>query len=229
VNLVDLADTGAFLARLTRLDPAALVRLRPMAADAAGTPRIGLWARLPWDVLVTRTIRGELVGDATVGAADLLARVEASGSGGVDPPARRDRDWRWPVPPDAGRAVETVAAAELRAVATAAAGTLREAAASGVDGRSVGERAVRDALLDHVAIVVTHGGGERVEVTQRLVQAVARMGFLGPPRVSGSDAEGVAQIRLAGRWVGIAAPYGTAWSRSSGQLAIRPVVHPPNG
>ena len=34
------ADAGAFLARLVRLDPAALVRLRPAGADAAG-PRCG--------------------------------------------------------------------------------------------------------------------------------------------------------------------------------------------
>jgi hypothetical protein len=224
VRVVDVADAGAFLSRLTRLDPAALVRLRPAAPDPSGGPRAALWARLPWDVLVTRTVRGEVPADATVGAADLLRQL------GSDPtilPARRDHDWRWPVPPDAGRVVETVAATELRAVATAAASTLREAAASGVGGRTVGERAVRDALLDHVAIVVTHGGGERVEVTQRLVQAVVRMGFLGPPHTSSGEA--VAQVRLVGRWVGIAAPYGTAWSRSAGQLAIRPATDRTNG
>jgi hypothetical protein len=58
------------------------------------------------------------------------------------------------------------------------------------------------------------------------VQAVVRMGFLGP---AGDPVERSAQVRIAGRWVGIAAPYGTAWSRSAGQLAIRPVVDRTNG
>jgi hypothetical protein len=228
VRLVDVADAGAFLARLTGLDGAALVRLRAGTPDPAGEPRVALWALLPWDVLVTRSVRGEVPGDATVGAADLLARLAR---GAAELPPRRDADWRWPVPPSAGRAVETVAAAELRRVAAAAAGTLREAASSGVGGRSLGERVVRDALLDHVAIVVTADSGERVEVTQRLVQAVVRMGFLGAaePSVPRDSSEALAQVRLAGRWVGIAAQYGTAWSRSAGQLAVRPVGIHTNG
>ncbi|HEY7272796.1 MAG TPA: hypothetical protein VH502_08685, partial [Actinoplanes sp.] len=52
-GLVGVADAGAFLARLTRLDPAALVRLR-----AAGA-RTALWARLPWNVLVTREVAND--------------------------------------------------------------------------------------------------------------------------------------------------------------------------
>jgi hypothetical protein len=95
----------------------------------------------------------------------------------------------------------------------------------------VGERAVRDALLDHVAIVVTADTGERVEVAQRLVQAVVQMGFLGAAEstASGESPAALAQVRLAGRWVGIAAPYGTAWSRSPGELAVRPVADRTNG
>ncbi len=75
--------------------------------------------------------------------------------------------------------VESLPATELARVAAAASETLRTAAEKGVGGRAVGERVVRDALLDHVAIVVTAADGERVEVPQRLVQAVVRMGFLG--------------------------------------------------
>ena len=64
------ADAGAFLARLVRLDPAALVRLRP----APGPGRTALWALLPCGVLVTRTVAGTGAGRRhRVGAADLLA------------------------------------------------------------------------------------------------------------------------------------------------------------
>src|SRR6266540_4555084 len=120
-GLVGVPDAGAFLARLTRLDPAALVRLRPAAASPDGTPRTALWARLPWQALVTRAVRGAGP-EATVSAAELLA-VLAAGEDRL--PSRRDAQWRWPLPPGPGRVVETVAAADLDAVARAAAGTLR--------------------------------------------------------------------------------------------------------
>jgi hypothetical protein len=211
-GLLDVADAGAFLARLTRLDRSTLVRLRPSTADPGGEPRTALWARLPWQVLVTRTVRGAGPGEATVAAADLLAAL-TGGSAAL--PARRDADWRWPLPRDAGRAVERIAARELIRVGRAAAGTLRTATAS----RRVGERMVRDALLDHVAIVVT-GDEADLEVSQRLVQAVLRMGFIGP---STMDTEGPVQVRVSGKWTGLGAPYGTAWLRTANEFLVRPV------
>jgi len=90
----------------------------------------------------------------------------------------------------------------------------------------VGERVVRDALLDHVPIVVTGAAGERVEVPQRLVQAVVRMGFLRPSGPSSPDAEQterhqIVTVRLAGSWVGLAASYGSAWYRPTSSLHLR--------
>lgn len=249
-GLVDVADAVAFLARLTRLDPAALVRLR----SGPSPGRTALWARLPWTALVSRTVAGAGPGDATVSAAELMAELSAGG-GGL--PARRDAAWRWPLPPSAGRTVETIAVADLWRVAVAAASTLRAAAAEGVGGRAVGQRAVRDALLDHVAIVVTEpaaggtaGGsaeGGSIEVSQRLVQAVVRMGFLGAGGAEGEAgvAEGAShvgesgqllaegeprvQVRLAGRWVGLAAPFGVAWLPMVNQLAIHTSPSRTNG
>ena len=213
-GLLGVPDAGAFLARLTRLDPGAPVRLRSSAG------RTALWARLPWEVLVTREVAGSGPGDATVSAAELLAALAA---GGDTLPERRDVLWRWPLPPPASRAVESVAGPELSRLAAAAAGTLREVASGGMAGRSVGQRAVRDALLDHVALVVTPAEGEPVQVSQRLVQAVVRMGFLGP-----KDAEPAeARVRVAGTWVGISAPYGVAWRQSVHKLTVMPMsAHP---
>jgi hypothetical protein len=215
-GLIGIADAGAFLARLTRLDPDAPVRLR-----AAG-PRTTLWGRLPWNVLVTREVAGSGPIDATVSAADLLAAL-ARGDEAL--PARRDDRWRWPLPPAGARAVESVAAAELTRLATAAAGTLREVAAGGLAGRAVGQRAVRDALLDHVALVVTPADGPRVEVPQRLVQAVSRMGFLGPADVDAPDP----RVYVAGRWLGLSAPYGVAWLQTVKELTVMPIGRRPNG
>lgn len=226
-------DASAFLARLVRLDRASVVRLRP-----AGPARTALWAWLPWSVLVTREVAGVGVDDATVRADELLAELSR---GGPDLPVRRDDQWRWPLPPP-GRVVESMAGGDVRRVAEAAAGTLRTASTSGVGGRAVGQRALRDALLDHVAVVVEYGpvdGGPagRAEVPQRLVQAVVRMGFLGgvpaagpgPGESGSSPTDGPVRVRVAGRWIGLAAPFGTAWLPPRRQFAISPTRHRPNG
>lgn len=211
-GITGVADAGAFLARLTRLDRALPVRLR------SGRGRVALWARLPWGVLVTREVAGEGPGDATVSASELLAVLAGSGA---ELPARRDADWRWPLPPGTTEVVESVASGELSRLAAAAAGTLREVTAGGLAGRAVGQRAVRDALLDHVALVVTPPeGGRSVSVPQRLVQAVSRMGFLGPADVDGPHT----RVCVAGRWVGLSAPYGVAWLQRVQELTVMPVA-----
>jgi hypothetical protein len=209
-------DAGAFLARVVRLDPAAVVRLRP----ASGGDAVVLWARLPFEVLVSRGVPGAVPDDLTVRADALLASLTGPG----DQPSRRDTDWRWSLPPLPGRVVERLPAADVVRLSAAAASTVRAASAEGVGGRAVGSRALRDALLDHVPIVVTTDGGERVEVPQRLIQAVARMGFVPAPldkslanlsstsSMSGPDF-GVVEVRVAGPWVGLIAPYGNAWHR----------------
>ncbi|MEU5724383.1 hypothetical protein [Micromonospora sp. NPDC047738] len=214
-GLDGVADAGAFLARLVRLDPATLVRLRPVP----GVGRTALWARLPWGVLVVRTVTGTAPGDVTVAAGELLAELSA---GGAALPRRRDDGWRWPLPPPASRAVESLPAEDVRRIAAAAAGTLREAARHGVAGRAVGQRALRDALLDHVAVVVTPDDAPDapVEVPQRLVQGLVRMGFVGT---------GDIRVRVAGRWVGLVGPYGAAWSRKVAELSLTPTITHPNG
>jgi hypothetical protein len=215
-GLAGVADAGAFLARLTRLDPAAPVRLR------AARGRTALWAHLPWDVLVTREVAGSGPADATVLASELLAAL----AGGDDQlPPKRDAQWRWPLPPPSAETVESIAGAELARLAAAAAGTLREVSAGALGERSVGQRAVRDALLDHVALTVTPPVGQPVEVPQRLVQAVSRMGFLGPDGVDAPET----RVRTAGRWVGLSAPYGVAWLQKVGKLTVTPIGSHPNG
>jgi hypothetical protein len=204
-----VGDAGAYLARLVRLDAAALVRLRPAGAGA-----VALWARLPFEVLVTRGVRADLTDDATVRAADLLAALDA-GSGQLPP--RHDAQWRWPLPPGPDRVVERLPAVEVHRVGAAAETTLREAVASGVRGRAVGERVLRDALLDHVPVVVHAEDGTRVDVPQRLVQAVVRMGFLGP-----ASAGGEVEVRVAHDWVGLAGAFGAGWHRSSRGFQVRP-------
>ena len=189
-----------FLGRLTRLDPAALVRIR--GAE--------IWARVPWNVLVTRTVAGLSV-DRTVSAAAWLAHDG-------DPatlPSLDDR-WRAGLPPATAPVVETIPSAVLRRLASSAAATLEETTQHGLNGRAVGSRALRDALLDHVPIVVTTDDNEKeIRVPQRLVQAVARMGFLGAD-------EDPTQVRAVGVWVGISTGQGAAWWRAATAMSLRP-------
>jgi hypothetical protein len=202
-GLPRLADIGPFLGRLVRLDPAALVRLR-----WAGTDRVTVWGRVPWQVLVCRTVPVAAAQpstvDTTVPAAALLDGL------GADPPrlpSSRDEQWRWALPGSPGRAVESVPVAELLRLGAAAAATLR----SGT-GR-VGERMLRDALLDHVAIVV-RADDIRVEVKQALVQAMLRMGFVT------EGVQGTITVRTLGDWVALEADVGGAWLQNQAMFAI---------
>jgi hypothetical protein len=65
-----------------------------------------------------------------------------------------------------------------------------------------------------------------VEVPQRLVQAIVKMGFLGN---AGADADALVDIRTAGRWVGLSAPYGVAWLPPVSQFAVKPTPPRTNG
>jgi hypothetical protein len=213
-----------FVARLARFDPHALVRLRP-----AGPGLVAVWGVLPWGVLVTRTATGVTSTDRTVAAADLLA--------GVEKPRVRDSEWRWALPPAAAVPVEVLPAQVVRDVARAAAETLREATTAGVRGKSVGSRRLRDALLDHVAITVTVDAvespwrGRVVDIPQRVVQAVTRMGLLAAElaapaaRDTGATAdapEDGVEVVVAGPWIGLATTVGTAWYRPSAP-SLRPL------
>ncbi|MEV0841530.1 hypothetical protein AB0I55_18500 [Actinocatenispora sera] len=191
-------DAGAYCARLVRLDPAALVRLRPAAGGL-----LALWSRLPFGVLVARTVAGELADDATVRAGDLLAALP---DGAL--PGRYDAQWRGALPPREAEPVEQVPAADLRRIAELAATTLRDST-----GRGVGERRIRDALLDHPGITLATGDTE-VAVPMRVVLALVRMGFLADEPV---------RFGTAGRWLAAQARNGTAWYQRPGGLTLDPV------
>ena len=114
-------DVGEFLTRLTRLDAAALVRLQRTPGGAS------MWARVPWDVLVTRTVGGLdlpliLGDDITVSAREWLAAGDAD----LTALARHDNAWRAGLPTSAGVVVETMPTRVVRRVSTAAAETWPE-------------------------------------------------------------------------------------------------------
>jgi hypothetical protein len=195
------ADAGAFLARVVRLDPAALVRVR------SGQDAVALWAWLNVDVLAVRVVAGTGPGDAVVGAAALLDVL-----GPVVPlPARRDTDWRGPLPGTGFRRLDELPAEVVTRLAAAGERTFRAAVAAGAGRSRSGARALTDAVLDHVAVAVTGPAGERADVPQRAVQTMSSLGFVGGGPVA---------VDVTPAWLRLAGTYGAVHLRRGGGLAV---------
>jgi hypothetical protein len=173
-------DVAAFAARVARLDPAA-----PMPVRGGR-----LWAVLPFGVLACR----ELSGDLPEG---VYQAVELSEGRATAHPA----GWHGRLPSEPWNAVETVPAAEIARLDRQAAEAIRQRR-----GKSVGDRRLRDAMLDHVALHVEYEG-EVYGVQFRLIAALMRMGFL---------AEDPVRVMLARRRIGLAATFGAVWERDRG-------------
>lgn len=199
----DLDELAPLLRRAVTLDPSALVRIRHDGN------RLSALVRLPFDVLAARTIVADdttsAANDRTYAAATLLARVEGDGTATPEP---RDADWRGGLPPASGwRRVDTVPDAEVRALVRKGALTLKDAAErEGLPGAQP-RAEVADALLDSVVLTVSDER-DSVPITLRTVSAVTRMGFL--PRGS------YVAVDVAGRWVRVAAAYGSVFAERAG-------------
>jgi hypothetical protein len=207
----DGGDAAVFLGRLTVLDPGALVRLR----DGGG--RVTGYARVPFGVLVSRTVVGVVEpADITVAAAALLDALEpVPGAGAVVPlPPGRDVEWRAPLPPLSGwQRLDDVPVDVVRSLVRAGAETLRTVPADAA--ASAGE-----SLLDHAALTVS--SAERTAVVPlRVLTALAKMGFLGTAGGTGGDADLVV-VSAAGGWVRLAAAYGSAYHHQAPGLGLSP-------
>jgi hypothetical protein len=202
-----LLDTAPLVRRAVGLDPRTLVRIRLNAGSVTS------FVRLPFGVLVGRTVKAQWDGDeidSVVTARELLAWLDGATA---KPPASWDPLWRGPIPPGGGwRRVETIPDAVVRNLVRKGASALQEAAErEGVPG-SQPRAEVADALLD--SVVVTAQSGElRAEVTLRTMSAVTRMGFM--------PAGSRAAIDLSGRWLRVAAEFGSVYAERRGSgLAV---------
>lgn len=195
-------ELAPLVRRVVDLDRSSLVRLR-----GTGT-RLTALVRLPFGVLAARTVDVSSVEtdlDTTVVGADLLAWLDGERT---DAPEPRDAQWRGGSPPIAGwQRIDRVPDTDIRPLVRSGALTLKSAAErEGVPGAQPRE-AVADALLDSVVLTVSDDA-RSVGVTLRTLSALTRMGFL--PR--GSHAA----IDVAGRWVRVAAAYGSVYAEQPG-------------
>jgi hypothetical protein len=208
------ADLAAFLGRVVRLDAAALVRLRGGPGALTG------YVSLPFGVMVSRSAHTrEAPPDVTVGAAALLATLDATGGDSVVRlPDSQDAAWRGQLPPAAGwERLDTVPAAVVTRLVRAGVEALRSAGPGGVAGRG------GEALLDHEALTVS-GAGRTVALPLRVLSAAWRMGFLGDEGAGSADdpdrPERLVGVSTSGRWARLAAPYGSAYHQVTPALLV---------
>jgi len=203
-----LGELAPVLRRATGLDPRSLVRIR-LTGEAAM-----VLVRLPFGVLVSRTVRtasarAEPV-DLSVRAAAALAWLD----GDDTPPPREDAAWRTSVPPNSGwRRLDSVPDDVVRGLVRRGALAVQEAAQrEGVPGAQP-RAEVADALLDSVVLSVSDDAGRTADVTLRTLSALTRMGFL--PR------GGPAHVDVSGRWIRVVAEYGSVYLERPGGLVLR--------
>ncbi len=192
----ELLELAPLIRRAASLDPAGLARVRMAPHE------VNALIRLPFGVLVGRRLAGEFgaLSDATMAVGDLLGWLD----GDPESPPLRDTEWRGATPPDRGwRRVETVPDDIVRGLVRAGALTLKQAAErEGVPGGQP-RAEVTDSLLDSIVLTATDIGTRTVEVRLRPLSALVRMGFLARESHLGID--------VAGRWIRLAASYGSAY------------------
>ncbi len=196
-------DLGAFVARAVRLDSQTVVRLR--ARDGG---LIHSWVATPFDVLATRTVRGEVQpSDVTVSGNELLAALSVVRGDRIDPGRPYDLMWRSALPPDAHwQTVDLLPAKVVSELADRGLSVARD---------NVGPQGTPPAsLLDQTVLTVT-GDGMEIKVPLRCLFAMAGMGFLG-----NNDADENVRVTATDSWLRIDARYGAVVRRRHALLPL---------
>lgn len=183
-------DVAMFAARAARLDPQTLIRVQPGPSDEAPSGGyVHLWSILPLKVLAHRAAEVTIDSDATFRSGDF-------GSEKKWPANRYDSQWRAALPNSRGEVIETIPTHLIEEALQQATEALEARR-----GGSVGDRRLRDALLDHETLHIQKGDLE-YKVQLRLLIAAARMGFIGDDEV---------WVRLSGRRIGLEGTHGIIW------------------
>lgn len=186
------ADLGAFVARVVRLDAAAVVRL------VAAGDTVRAWAETPFSVLATRTVHGRVdPPDVTAPASALLTALAVERADTVDPGA--GGPWLAALPPSTGWA-------PVDEVPGDAVGGLAERGIA-LARRHAGPMGPPASLMDQTVLTVTadDGGAPAVKVPLRCLLALSGMGFL--------DGGDPVRVSAAGSWSRLDATFGAVVHR----------------
>lgn len=206
LRIFDAADReslGAFVARAVRLDGQTVVRLR-----RRNEKLVEAWATTPFDVLVTRTVEGELTpSDVTVPGNELLAALTVTRSEYMDPGAPQDLLWRSELPSNGGwQPVDNLPVQVVRDLAEQGVKLARE---------NVGPHGTPPAsLMDQNVLTVSNSEIE-VKVPMRCLFALSGMGF-----VDSSLGEDVVRVSATDAWLRLDARYGAVVRRRRALLPL---------
>jgi hypothetical protein len=189
-----LSDFAPMAERAVLIDPLAVLRFRGMADQVAG------FVRLPYEVIAGRAVATTDSDsyDATVSAVDFLQWVDGGGCAGEPP--HRDAHWLSALPPRAGwQRIETVPDTAVRDLVRAGAQLARDTTT----------KPGQEALVKAIVLTAT-AGDQTVDVPLGALSGLTRMGFLPP----GSSAA----VDIAPGWIRLAAPFGSTFVSSGGNL-----------
>ncbi|MBA0048722.1 hypothetical protein [Mycobacterium sp. NPDC050853] len=195
---VDRQDLATFLTRTSRIDEAAVVRLR---ARADG--RIVIWAATQFDVLACRAVRGELgTPDITAAADELLRGLQTpDASGYVNTGFPMDSVWRGALPADNGfEYLDDIPARSVLELAQRGGELARE------HGSAHGPPT---SLLDQSVVTIDGADGQQVDVPMRCMFALTAMGFI---PTSPAEDEPV-RVRASQAWLRLDARFGSVYRR----------------
>ncbi|MCV7424983.1 hypothetical protein H7K34_00065 [Mycobacterium montefiorense] len=193
-------DLAAFVDHATRLDDAAVIRLRTRTSEL-----LTAWSATGFDVLASRVVVGTVRPvDMTV-AADGLARGLSAmdDTGYVDPGFAMDSSWRSALPPDSGFThLDDVPAQVMLDLASRGAQLAKEHSSSHGPPAS---------LLDQELIRVS-SADTSVGLPMRCVFALTAMGFL-PQSRDAIDASEIIRVRTLPAWLRLDARFGSVYRR----------------
>lgn len=205
----DRDDLGAFVARSVRLDQQSVVRLRGRRA-ADDVDLVDAWVATPFDVLATRTVRGQVrPNDVTVSGNELLAALAIVGGEKLDPGPAMDLMWQGPLPPAQGWLVVDELPVQV----------VSDLADRGVEvaRQNPGPRgSAPTSLLDQHVLTVS-GAGLDVKVPMRCLFALSGMGFL---TSEGSPDDETVRVTATDSWLRLDARYGAVIRRRHALLPL---------
>jgi hypothetical protein len=193
-------DLSTFVDHATRLDDAAVIRLR---ARSAGL--LTAWVATGFDVLASRVVVGKVRPDDLSVGADKLARGLSAmdDSGYVDPGFSMDSAWRGALPPESGFAhLDDIPARVMLDLSQEGARLAK--VHSGSHGPPV-------SLLDQEVIRVS-SADVSVGLPMRCVFALTAMGFL-PQSPDAIEADEIIRVRILPAWLRIDARFGSVYRR----------------